>query len=161
MTTPIVHADLAVDGGYLHYAKIAEPTAGIPSRPGLKWYEIRSAQGKVDADVRTQAQSILATDPEFTTDDVGFVEIHLCGESFYFLLVCRWRNNNELWETAYTKDGQADFELMEGGATRATFCVWELGVVCHERQAWITYLKSSRDSAALAAYLDDRFTGEV
>jgi len=78
------------------------------------------------------------------------------------LLVCRWRNNNELWETVYTKDGQADFELSaSSAATRATFCVWELGVVGHERQAWTAYLRSPRDTPALAAYLANRFAGAV
>ena len=37
--------------------------------------------------------------------ELGFVILHRCGESFYFLLVCTWRNENELWETVWAKDG--------------------------------------------------------
>ena len=37
--------------------------------------------------------------------ELGFVVLHRCGESFYFLLVCTWRNENELWETVWAKDG--------------------------------------------------------
>ena len=31
--------------------------------------------------------------------------LHRCGEDFYFLLVCTWRNENELWETVWAKNG--------------------------------------------------------
>ena len=40
-----------------------------------------------------------------TLGELGFVVLHRCGESFYFLLVCTWRNENELWETVWAKDG--------------------------------------------------------
>ena len=34
------------------------------------------------------------------------------------------------------------------GTHRPTFCVWELGAVCHEREAWTRYLLSPRDERA-------------
>lgn len=40
-------------------------------------------------------------------------------------------------------------------------CVWELGAVLHEHQAWTRYLRSSRDEKAKRAYLNDQFTGSV
>ena len=46
------------------------------------------------------------------------------------------------------------------GTHRPTFCVWELGAVCHERQAWSAYLRSRRDAPARAAYVDYAFTGD-
>ena len=69
--------------------------------------------------------------------DLGFVILHRCGEDFYFLLVCTWRNENELWETVWAKDGDADVFFRPwaiDGAHRPTFCVWELGAVVHERR---------------------------
>lgn len=40
--------------------------------------------------------------------DLGFAILHRCGESFYFLLVSTWGNDNELWETvAYLQDAYA------------------------------------------------------
>ena len=96
-------------------------------------------------------------------EDVGFVILHRCGESFYFLLVSTWRNDNELWETVWAKDGDsAGFHPWPlEGTHRPTFCVWELGAVWHEQQAWSRFLHSARDAGALDAYLHDVFAGEV
>ena len=80
-----------------------------------------------------------------TSATLGFVVLHRCGEDFYFLLVCTWRNENELWETVWAKNGDADVFFRPwpaDGAHRPTFCVWELGAVCHERDAWTSYLRS-------------------
>jgi hypothetical protein len=44
---------------------------------------------------------------------------------------------------------------------RGTFCVWELGAIWHERDAWVRFLSSKRDAAAKLAYLNDRFSGRV
>ena len=42
--------------------------------------------------------------------------------SFYFLLVCTWRNENELWQTVWAKDGERDHPLppVGGGRRRTT-----------------------------------------
>ena len=47
------------------------------------------------------------------------VVLHRCGSDFYFLIVCTWRNENELWQTVWYKDGDrmdafAPFEEAEG-----------------------------------------------
>jgi hypothetical protein len=94
----------------------------------------------------------------------GFVVHHLCGDSFFYLVVNTWRHSNELWETVYYKDG-SDFPSLEQapreGLHKPGFCVWELGAVHHEQQAWQRYLRSPRDAAARADYLNDRFEGVV
>lgn len=36
---------------------------------------------------------------------------------------------------------------------KGTFCVWEMSVVAHETQAWITYLKSDRVQEDMDRYL--------
>ena len=161
MTTAGVPLDRVVDPGYRHHDKLAAPAPDVASRPGLKWYEIRSPDREISDYVRAQARAVLAGDDVFTADDLGFVLLHLCGESFYFLLVSRWRGSNEIWETVYTKDGVESFELSVPAATKATFCVWELGVVNHERLAWTAYLRSSRTDADRVTYLADRFSGAV
>jgi len=54
------------------------------------------------------------------------------------------------------------YQLLEFETShRGTFCVWELGVVWHERHAWVRFLSSNRDEAAKRAYLNDRFSGLV
>jgi hypothetical protein len=47
------------------------------------------------------------------------------------------------------------------GTHRPTFCVWELGAVWHEQQAWSRYLRSPRDAAARQAYLESCYEGAV
>ena len=83
--------------------------------------------------------------------------LHRCGESFYFLLVSTWRNDNELWETVWAKDGDASgfHPWPLEGTHRPTFCVWELGAVWHEQQAWSRFLRSDRSPEAEEAYLRD------
>ena len=96
--------------------------------------------------------------------DLGFVILHRCGESFYFLIFSTWRNENELWETVWAKNGENDpvfHQWPREGTHCPAFCVWELGAVCHERVAWSDYLRSDRDVAAREAYLADTFSGEV
>jgi hypothetical protein len=44
---------------------------------------------------------------------------------------------------------------------RATYCVWELAPIWHERHAWVRFLSSERDVAAKQAYLEDQFSGLV
>lgn len=44
---------------------------------------------------------------------------------------------------------------------RATYCVWELGIVWHERGAWMRYLLSERNVDAKLSYINDRFSGHV
>ena len=72
--------------------------------------------------------------------------------------------HDELWETVWAKldDDDPGFHPwpLEPGH-RPTFCVWELGAVAHEREAWGRYLVSERDDEARRAYLRDVFEGPV
>ena len=51
--------------------------------------------------------------------------------------------------------------MLERSSTTPTFCVWVLGAVWHEQQAWTRYLYSERDDAAKYAYVQDQMTGLV
>ena len=70
--------------------------------------------------------------------------LHRCGEGFYFLLVSTWRNENELWETVWSRrEHQPAFEPWPlETAHHPTSCVWELRAVCHEQGAWSRHLRS-------------------
>jgi hypothetical protein len=158
----------AVQAGYRHATKTVEPALVIAlGESWLKWYDIAPADEHVPAPIRALARGTLrgAVDSGAIEldDDLGFVILHRCGESFYFLLVSTWRNDNELWETVWAKTGDdVGFEPWQlEGSHRPTFCVWELGAVCHERDAWSRYLGSARDADAREAYLQDTFAGDV
>jgi hypothetical protein len=149
-----------VDPAYRHLEKSAFPLAnanGTVDR--LKWYSVREPSQEIPSSVLGEASEKVA---QFVSaEDVGFVIVHLCGPDFIFLIVCRWRQNNELWETVFGKAGEAPFEPVHGEDTRATFCVWELGVVGAERVAWATFLSSKREEIDLLRYETDRFSGAV
>ncbi|HEY3766811.1 MAG TPA: hypothetical protein VGL44_16725 [Gaiellales bacterium] len=160
---------VGVTPGYLHRAKLATPGERLSlAGADLKWYEVAPAGTPVPAHVRELAHARLAADARAgalgITGETGFVILHRCGEGFHFLILCTWRNRNEVWETVWAKDGDGDPEFRPWpahGPHRPTFCVWELGVVCHESRAWSRCLRAGCTPAALRTYLDDRFDGTV
>ncbi len=158
----------AVQSGYRHLTKEIVAAPGIElGASSLKWYDIAPADEPVPGPIRALARGSLrgAVDSGAIAldDDLGFVILHRCGASFYFLLVSTWRNDNELWETVWAKSGDADgfHPWPLEGTHRPTFCVWELGAVWHEQQAWSRYLRSERGEDARNVYLRDSYDGEV
>ena len=153
---------------YRHVAKLARPAPRIDlAGSTLKWYDVAPEDSPVEPHVQALARDRIAAESQqglSIAGDLGFVILHRCGRDFYFLLVCTWRNQNEVWETVFAKDGDADPAFRPWppeGPHRPTFCVWELGVVGHEQRAWTRYLRSDRDAAALQTYLEDGFDGSV
>lgn len=160
----IVANDLGVDQSYRHIPKYFTP--GEPLElPGavLKWYVLGAADRPVPDSITSLARSQLAAGP-LEARGLGFVVLHRCGEDFYFLLITTWRNENELWETVWYKNGAAmpEFALFPREDThKPTFCVWEFAPVWHEVQAWTRFLSTSRDEAAAEVWLRDQFAGEA
>jgi hypothetical protein len=156
-----------VEPGYEHISKVVRPEPRLTLRDAvLKWYDIAPEDAPVPLAVRALARRNLrdASKPGELVlgDGLGFAILHRCGESFYFLLVCTWRHENELWETVWAKDGDGDPSFRPWpieGPHRPTFCVWELAAVCYERGAWSRYLCSPRDQAAKQAYLRSAYEG--
>ncbi len=132
----------------------------------LKWYDIRRREDALSPAVIAESRVFLRA--EFMVGrlpidgHLGFVEAHRCGATL-LLLVFTWNNENELWETAYSKDLTTSDTFLpfepRNGSHRAMNCVWELAPIWHERQAWTRYLLSPRDDAAKRAYLADRYAG--
>jgi hypothetical protein len=170
MTTSL--PDLAQLGNipaeYQHHDKLITPSDGLALPDAyLKWYEVRWPGAEIPAELGTDAREFLRAEAAAGRLDIsgelGFVIHHLCGESFYFLIVCTWRNQNEMWETLYGQDlaTGGGYRLIPQGSHLEVICVWELGAVLHEQQAWSRYLRSARDEQAKRAYLQDQFTGTV
>ena len=162
-------AQASVAADYRHDDKFArsEPSLAL-GETVLKWYDVAPDDAPVPLAIRALARRSLRDacrrDELGALGELGFVILHRCGDDFYFLLVCTWRNENELWETVWAKNGESDHLFRPwplDGAHRPTFCVWELGVVWHEKQAWVRFLNSSRGEADLQCYLDDRYEGVV
>jgi hypothetical protein len=159
----------AVRADYRHVPKLIRPAPAITlGKAVLKWYDIAPADAPVPCALQVLARGNLHAAAESGTlgvdDGLGFVILHRCGQRFYFLIVSTWRNDNEVWETVWAKNGEDDVAFRPWkveGTHRPTFCVWELGAVWHEQQAWTRFLRSGRRAASQEAYLSDTFAGEV
>ncbi|MEQ1873799.1 MAG: hypothetical protein ABL953_08740 [Ilumatobacteraceae bacterium] len=158
-----------VDPEYRQGPKLIQPGLALQVKGArLKWYDVAPADQSVPAEIEAMARRYLTAEGEADRltfeGDTGFAILHRCGESFYFLLVSTWRGSNELWESVYAKPtaDATDFSVWpREGRHVPTFCVWELGAVWHEQQAWVRFLRSTRDEAAVAAYMKDQFSGSV
>lgn len=156
-------SDSGVEPDYRHGPKRATPGEPLETRSALlKWYALHRDDAPVPDEVTRLARNFLAA-RRLAAGGLGFVILHRCGESFYFLIVSTWRNSNELWETVFYKDASMhDFApFPREGEHKPVFCVWELVPVWHEQKAWERFLLSSRDDAAAAAWLKDRYAGSA
>ncbi len=152
---------IGVDPSYVHKPKRVTPGDAIVSPDlTLKWYDVHPEDAPVPTAIARLARTYLDTTP-FEARGRGFVVLHRCGSDFYFLMVCTWLNENELWETVFYKDASMDgFALFpREGEHKPTFCVWELAAVLHERSAWLRFLTSARDDSAAETWLRDVCAG--
>jgi hypothetical protein len=163
----------SVSAEYSHHQRLVStgPELVLPKNR-LKWYQISRTDVQIPESLVEESRSFIYTEVESGRLDIateqGFAMLHLGDEpssrnTFVMLFVCTWRHGNELWRSLYTKslhDGGEFQRFVEDGHMGA-FCVWELGPVWHERQAWSRFLYSARDGKALKDYLSDQFTGPV
>ena len=170
MSATTTSVQTAVPSSYRHHQRHVTPGAGLRlPRTVLKWYEIRRPDAPIPEGLDEETRAFLRDEVETGRLDVGgqpgFVMLHLADaqgrpNSVALLLVSTWNQANEVWESVYWKpvDG-GPYQRVKKGDHAATYCVWELAVVWHERNAWNRFLDSARDDAALEAYLADRFCG--
>jgi hypothetical protein len=158
----------SVTANYTHQDKFIEPNQVLNlGARRLKWYDIAVPEVGVPSAIRLMAQNFLEKCAgEGGLDqlsDLGFVVLHRCGEDFYFLIVCSWLGNNEIWQTVFAKDlKDLDFrDWPRPGPHIPTYCVWEMGAVAYEGQAWIRFLRSKRDEVAVQAWISDQYKGPI
>jgi len=161
-----------LDPAYAHGAKTAVALPSLTLRGvELKWYQLHAEDAPVPPAIedaaRAYATEAFRCGSLRSPGDAGFVILHRCGAGFYFLLAGVWRGSNELWQAVHYKDasmaGFAPFTpaYPAAGPVRPTFCVWELGIVAHEAQAWAAYLRSPRTAQDQAVWREARFAGTV
>jgi hypothetical protein len=156
----------AIRDDYRHVPKLVHPAAVVEAGGALlKWYDIAEGERPVPREVRALAgEGVDAiAEEQALAGELGFVMLHRCGATFYFLIVTTWRNENEAWATVWAKSGDEEPAFrpwpLDGGGHHPAFCVWELRAVCHESGAWSRYLRSGRDALAKKEYLRDAYTG--
>jgi hypothetical protein len=162
----------SVPAAYRHHQRLVTPGATLRlPRTDLKWYEIRRPDASLPDGLEEATRAFLRAEVEAKRLDLegqpGFVMLHLADSggvpnSVALLLISTWNQANELWESVYWKPADGgSYRRVARGDHAATYCVWELGAVWHERQAWTRFLESSRDREALEAYLGESFSGIV
>jgi hypothetical protein len=155
-----------VPEGYDYSRKLVTPGQDLSLlRAYLKWYEIRPPEVEISQAQVAESRAFVEAEVERLKieDELGFVFLHRAGPVL-LLLLTTWRNTNEMWLSAYAKDlAQAGgyHPLLFERIHRGTYCVWELGPIWHERNAWVRFLSSKRDEQAKLAYVNDRFSGLV
>jgi hypothetical protein len=158
----ILQTDSGIDAQYRHAPKTVAPGDTLELPGGvLKWYAVHPEDRGVPDEITRLARSFLKK-TVLEAKGFGFVILHRCGKDFYFLIVSTWRNNNELWETVFYKNGDSmdDFALFPRESVhKPAYCVWELVPLWHEQQAWTRFLNSGRAPAALENWLQDLYAG--
>jgi hypothetical protein len=162
------HLGNVVPDEYRYYEKTVTPGDDLvlPSAY-LKWYDLYPADAPITPEQSTETRAYITAEVEAGrlsfANELGFVILHRAGPML-LLLITTWRNTNEMWESVYLKpvDQPGSYRLLEFDSThRGTYCVWELGVVWHERHAWVRFLSSKRDDTAKLDYIHDRFLGKI
>jgi len=157
-----------VPEGYHYYEKTVRSREGLRLQNAyLKWYDLYPSDTEITQEQVEECRAFLKAEAEAgrlkLDDEIGFVILHRAGPAL-LLLLTTWRNTNEMWESLYMKlaDEAEPYRQQEFESEhRGTYCVWELGIVWHERNAWVRFLSSERDEVAKLKYLNDRFSGRI
>jgi hypothetical protein len=117
----------------------------------------------MDVEARTVIADAIAAGKWKPEYGLNFALIHL-STTHAFLIAGVWRGHQELWERIYYKElaPTGPFTRIDTtGEDTPGACVWELGVICHERMAWHRYLFSGRTEADKRTWLADLYSGQV
>ena len=172
---PVTIPDLTALGNvppaYRHEWRVSTPQAPIviPGNPGaiFKWYHVHREGLPVPEDLDALARETLIDAATAGAWDLSYglniAQLHL-STSHAYLIPGVWRGHQELWQRPYwlELDRSTRFARVDmAGEDAPAACVWELGVIGHERMAWHRYLFSARDAAAKHAWLTDVYSGTV
>ena len=157
-----------VPESYQHEWRVAEPHEPIVLPQAIfKWYHVHRDGVAVPEAMDSEARTLLVADVTSGAVRVeyglNFAMLHL-STAHAFLIAGIWRDHQELWQRIYLKDlraGGAFNRLAPAADVMPSACVWELGVICHERMAWHRYLFTPRTEADKRAWLADTYTGRV
>ncbi len=87
------------------------------------------------------------------------VMIRHTGAGMEYLVVCWWDNQNELITRVLVRGEGAGGGEWRDGAGSYSFCVWDMEVMWHERNAYVRHVMSPESAPDIEAYLRDPFTG--
>ena len=117
---------------------------------GVKMYAISASGDPVPIpDFLPQLHAMKRQEATRWSSIPAFAIFH-AGSSFYYLVLCQWRNENELFVRVAVKEPGGWVEQ----PSKYSFCLWDMDVMWHERASYIKWMYSG--SPNLAAYRADR-----
>ena len=153
---------------YRHEWRVSTPRQPLVVPGGLfKWYHVHregvTVPDHLDAHARETITAAVAAGSWDLSYGLNICQVHYSTDHA-FLIPGGWRGHQELWQRPYVLElatGGPFTRFDMSGEDAPAACVWELGVICHERMAWHRYLFSARDEVAKRAWLADTFAGQV
>jgi len=91
---------------------------------------------------------------------VGFLGIN-DGRGANFVFLDYWANENELHHHVYISPADKPEQLAYATPTGIAACVWDLRVMCFERQAWLETVLMNPHGPDLEAYLARQLNEDV
>lgn len=131
----------------------------------VKWYSL-TLKGETNLDWHTQATeqlpkwiSLLEGKGKLTCK-IATLILHTAYDYNYSILFT-WVDENVLALSVYRsqKEKPDFFELIS--ANGIVSCVWELGIIWHERNAWIKHVLNRLPQADIIGYLNSKINGEI
>lgn len=92
--------------------------------------------------------------------EVGFLGIH-DGRGANFVFLDFWTDENELHHHVYVSPLDEPAQLEYVTPTGLSACVWDLAVICHERQAWVQTVLANPAGPDVEAYLKKRLNKDL
>lgn len=90
----------------------------------------------------------------------GFLGIH-DGRGANFVFVDFWAEENELHHHVYVSPSDKPTQLEYATPTGLTACVWDLRVICFERQTWIDAVLANPNGPNLDKYFATRLNEDA
>jgi len=127
----------------------------------VKLYGIRDRDDEPEGELIAVARKLAGQTlpcPSVTPARPGcaLVVVHQAA-AFNQILVDWWEQENELRHHVFKARPHAPTEFEDITATGEAFCVWELRILAHEREAWIRHALAPI-APNIAAYLKDTLT---
>jgi hypothetical protein len=85
----------------------------------------------------------------------GFLGVH-AGRGHDFVFVDWWEDENELHHHVFIAPNGEPEKLEEATASGVCACVWDLAVICFERQAWVENVLTNPEGPDLEGYMRRR-----
>jgi hypothetical protein len=150
---------------------LVEPYAARPIRPlpdlvhgrwrakvyGIAYDRPAPRPELVDAAHEVARETLPATGGDY---GVAFMGVH-DGRGHCFVFVDWWADENELHHHVFVSPAAAPAGLEERTASGLSACVWDLAVLCFERDAWVSTVLANPDGPDVDAYFARRLSTDA